>query len=280
MSNDSKTIGPSAERFPRRNSRIVVLAVCFSLLSLSMATLPFVSASTPVTLASAAGYDGKTSAGYLTAVTADVVIPTVTCQPKLPEGQDLQIGVPLSGEAPLNPSVVSPLTVVLFTDIYCPQGSSTPYHSAYFYLVLHETLLFEYQLPLKFGAGDSVAFTLKISRATDNVKVFLRDQSSGAGVSYSKLVPGASYLKEVGWEVGSCEEPTCHSITANQLALAKFSTITFRKATFTTRGSAMPISKLSPLYQLVLVNSNNKLMAKPSRLIACTSFKVTFVAST
>jgi hypothetical protein len=76
----------------------VILAILFSLLFLSNALVPLASAQTPVRT-SAAGYYGKTSAG-LTAVTADVVIPTVTCQPKLSEGQDLQIGVPLSGGRP------------------------------------------------------------------------------------------------------------------------------------------------------------------------------------
>jgi hypothetical protein len=259
---------------------LVVLAVLSLLLSLSMTSVPMASAKTPVTPASAGGYDGITPAGYLTTVTAEVVIPTVTCQPNLPQGQDVQIGVPLSGEVPRSASVLLPLTVVLFVDIYCPQGSSTPQHSAYLYLVLHGTLLFEHQLPLKFGAGDSMAFTLTINRATDEVSVSLKDQSSGVGAGYSKLVPGASYLNELGWEVGSCEEPTCHSITTNQLALAKFSTITFTKATFTTTGSPLPISKLSSLEQLILVDSNGKSMAKPSPLITGRSFEVTFVAST
>jgi hypothetical protein len=164
--------------------------------------------------------------------------------------------------------------------MYCAQGSSTPQYSAYFYLVLHGTLLFEYQLPLRFGAGDSIAFILTVSRATDTVKVLLMDRSTGMCVSYSKVVPGASYLKQVGWEVGPCEEPTCHSITADQLALAKFPPITITKATFTTTGSSMPISKLLSLHKLILVDGNNQLMAKPSPLITGRSFKVTFVAST
>jgi len=250
------------------------------LLSLLMALVPLASAQIPVTSASAAGYNGKTPAGYLTAVTADVVVPAVTCQPNLPEGQDLQIGIPLSGEVPRSASVTFPLTVVLFTDTYCPRGSSTPSYSAYFYLVLHGTLLFEHQLSLRFRAGDFMAFTLTINRGTDTVSVFLKDLSSGAAIGYSRLVSGASYLNEVGWEVGPCEEPTCHSVTANQLVLAKFSTITFTRSTFTTTKSPMPISKLSALYQLTLVDSNDRLLAKASLLIVDNSFRVTFVAST
>jgi len=264
-------------------------------LFLSPSLAPLASAQNQVILTSAAGYYGRTPSGYLTAATADVLIPTVTCEPSLPIPQDLEIGLPLSNTT----ERIGPHMAILYVDIFCPKGSSTPNYSAYFSYIVG-SLWFSHPLALIFGSGDLMEFAVTIDRAADRVTMFLLDLSSGEGVGYSAVpalnpIGWATTLNNVGWEVTT-------AVTYGQVALARFSTIAFTKVTFSTssgrpldsrspaqvcrptdtgcQGGPSPLSDLSSLRELVLVDRDYNVMATPSPLITSESFTVTFVAST
>lgn len=131
-----------------------------------------------------------------------------------------------------------------------------------------------------------MAFTLAVNRteSTGNVTASLVNLNSRTGVSKSYTLVGGEYLDNPGWEVVGyqCDCLSCMPWTdwSCVVALAKFSPITFTKATFTTTGGPMPITDLSPLNRLIMVDNTGWEIAKTSPLIAGKSFTVTFSEAT
>lgn len=211
-----------------------------------------------------AGYQGTVSSGQVTQVNAKWNIPQVTCQPALPvfqlAGQQTGIG---NGK----------YQVTVGIEVYCSPGSSTPYVSA--------TISYSRKgatvVPLgsrQLAMGDTVKVQISINLSTDLVTMKITDTTSGFKWSLSRTLTWASSANNPDWLV--------YGYYNGSQDLAQFTkAIKFSGCNVVVSSTTVPISSLSGVTALTLVDGSNNVLARPSALSAQgTSFKVAFVSST
>lgn len=210
-----------------------------------------------------AGYTANVTSGTLTKVSGKWNVPPVTCQPSLNHQQGLLVVMSLY-------STTTSLSVGLV--VACPLGSSTPTYTvvAYFYPADVGIV----RLPLTVNPGDMLSASITVNPSTNKVVGKIADTTTGFSATRPEKVSGASTTNGALWKV----EPWPPG-PATYLAEFTFH-VKFSSCSVVHSGVKMAISQLDFLTKGVMVDSNNKIIAKTSVLSSTAmSFKVTFVRS-
>jgi hypothetical protein len=220
-----------------------------------------------------AGYEGSAASGYVTKVTAQWTVPTVTCQSTLPDDQAIMTAVELDGYD----SATGYWTgVVIEVGAYCSSGSSTPSANAWvFYQSAATGGGWGWESPFVLTSGHKLSAAISISPSNGKMTITLKDLTDGQSASYTTLM---SY-----WGIAYNYLNTAWWMAARSTDLAQFSpSIKFTGCDVVVSGATHPISWLSSLYEYTMVdNSGTVVQATTSALNkAGTGFSVSFVSST
>jgi len=219
-----------------------------------------------------AGYWGSVASGYITKITAQWTVPTVTCQPALPDDQGLWTMAKVQGYDTATSHYTG---VALETGESCATGSSTPTNETWLYYQSATTgFWLGWQLPFVLTPGHKMSATVSVSPSTGKITVNMKDMTDGQSASITTLMSywgvAYSYLTDADWSVTSGTD------------LAQYApAIKFTKCDVVVSGATHPISWLSTLYEYQMVDSSNSRMATTSSLNgAGNGFSITFVSST
>ena len=216
-----------------------------------------------------AGYSGVVPTGHISALWMETVVPTVVCQPELPEAQFVGIQASLNG---------SDSSVGMNMLGLCYEGSTSPEYASLAYDCYNgpcSTHVFS----LTLSPGDRLSYSIAIN-ATGWIEASIDDLSSGANATWAGTVPGALEMNGAHWTMGGPNSPCSRSKCAQ--ALAHFTTkLVFEQCHVIESGSTIPVSELSVLTHWTLVDSKSPVLAKASKLTnGGTEFTVKFSHST
>ena len=208
-----------------------------------------------------AGYVGNAPSGMIRKITAAFVVPQITCRPLLANSQYVAQVIGIQG----GPSDVY-LAIVLA--IWCLPGQTNAV-----WLPEANFANFTYgeggmlSMPETIVSGDLLVETISVNLATNQVTSGIKDVTKGDSASTTIILEGSNKITNALW-----------AITSGTI-VAKFSPVKFSSASIvTSAGKTLPISKLSGLTELTLVDSAGATLAKTSTLSrAGNSFTVTFV---
>ena len=221
-----------------------------------------------------AGYAGLIASGYITKITSQWTVPTVTCQPGLTDEQELGFEVGLGG---VDSATTYSTGVVIEALIYCSEGSSTPYsYTMVFYESAVTGSATVWTLPFVLTSGHKLSVTITLTPSTGKMTATLKDATDGQSMSFTTLMSywGVvyNYVNQAVW-----------GVYREGSDLATFNpSIKFTKCDVVVSGATHPISWISNLYELTMVdNSGTVTQATVSALNgAGTGFSVKFVGST
>jgi len=285
----SRSVSPVSSRIDRLGVLVVaILAVLVVGLSVWLPT-----ASARVTSASAnqtapaiitqtgasAGYWGTVSSGNISQLTMETIVPTVVCQASLPEAQIVGIDTHLVGTTSTGLGVVAGIDL----NIICDMGSSTPRYAPLAYDCISGSC--STLMVFTFSVSPSNRFSYSISIGTEsdndnNATMTMKDLSTGNSGSATAHFNGALNMSSAAWFVAGPSYP-CTKKSCVQ-ALTEFTQkIAFDGCEVVASTSTLPTSSLSDLVKSTLVDSDSRIMAKPSDLKASgTEFTVTWKRST
>jgi len=221
-----------------------------------------------------AGYAGMIASGYITKITSQWTVPTVTCQPGLTDDQELGFEIGVGG---VDSATTYSTGVIIEALIYCGEGTSTPYVNT---MIFYESAVTggaaAWSLPFVLTSGHKLSVTITLAPSTGKMTATLKDATDGQSMSFTTLMSywgvDYNYVNQAVW-----------GVYRGAPDLAKFNpSIKFTKCDVVVSGATHPISWISNLYEFTMVdNAGTVTQATPSALNgAGTGFSVTFASST
>ena len=223
-----------------------------------------------------AGYLGVVTRGNISTHSAEFGVPSVSCQPSLPEAQVVGVHVGASGVL-LNGTTVE---VGMNLNVICDLGSSSPRFAPLAYDCLGANCTTLTVFALTISIGDDVTFHIQTDPLAGKVAWKMTDQSTHASASWTENFHHGVNLTRAFWEVGGPTYP-CTPTSCAQ-ALAKFSgQVSLRDGGLTVSGTHVEVGALAYLIRYTMVDSIDHVLARCSPLSKNGStFSVTWIHST
>jgi hypothetical protein len=259
---------------------VAILCILLPTASAGAVGSPVDSASLSTTIhTGSAGYTGQVSSGVISQLTMDSVVPSVVCQPSLPEPQYVGIDTSLVGKLPNGVSV----TVGMNMNTICDKGSSTPRYAplAYDCLGGNCTTLVVFSFPL--SPGNRLAYSIGIGTQPDDsnsATMTMTDLSTGGTGTEPAHFNGTLSMTSAYWIVEGPSYP-CTKSKCVQALTKLTSKIVFEDCAVVDSGTTIPVSSLSDIIESTMVDSHARTLAKASKLSSGgTHFTVKWVHST
>lgn len=223
-----------------------------------------------------AGYTGVALSGNITIETAQFNVPTVTCQPTLPEAQLVGIHVGTTGVLG-NRSTVS---LGLDLNVTCGLGSSAPREASLAYDCVESSCTTLDVFDLSVAADDNVSFRIDANATSGQVVFTIADLTTHVTKNFHLAFGTGVALSSAFWEVEGPRDPCTPTSCAR--ALAQFSApVVLKDCGLTVAGQRVHAGSLAYLIRYTMVNSIGTPLARASAMSHVGSeFSVRWLRST